>query len=184
MTFRLRAAARAERGDDVDADLEAVRAIAYATWPDTFRGILTPAQITYMLDWLYALPRLRAQVATREHEFHIAELNGRPVGFCAHQLEHPEPGLSKIHKLYLLPETQGHGIGKALVLQVVAEASAAGHRAVVLNVNKYNRAVGFYEAIGFVRDREEVIDIGSGYVMDDYVMRLDLPIAPSSAGRR
>ncbi|MCE2989807.1 MAG: GNAT family N-acetyltransferase [Burkholderiales bacterium] len=175
MTFRLRPAARADRGDDVEADLQVVRDIAYATWPDTFRDILAPGQITYMLEWLYAIPRLRTQVASREHEFYLAEMDGRPVGFCAHQLEYPEPGLSKIHKLYLLPETQGHGIGKALVMQVASEANAAGHRAVVLNVNKYNRAVGFYEAIGFVRDREEVIDIGGGYVMDDYVMRLDLP---------
>jgi len=181
MTFRLRAAARAERGDDVEADLQTVREIAYATWPDTFRDILTPAQITYMLEWLYALPRLRAQVLAREHEFHFAEIDGRPAGFCAHQLDHPEQGISKIHKLYLLPETQGQGVGKALVQQVVAEARAAGHHAVMLNVNKYNRAVGFYEAIGFVRDREEVIDIGGGYVMDDYVMRLDLP--PASPAR-
>jgi GNAT superfamily N-acetyltransferase len=181
MTFRLRAAARAERGDDVEADLQTVREIAYATWPDTFRDILKPEQITYMLEWLYALPRLRAQVSAREHEFHFAEIDGRPVGFCAHQLDHPETGISKIHKLYLLPETQGQGIGKALVQQVVGEARAVGHHAVVLNVNKYNRAVAFYEAIGFVRDREEVIDIGGGYVMDDYVMRLDLP--PASLAR-
>ena len=69
MTFRLRPAARADRGDDVEADLQAVRDIAYATWPDTFRDILAPGQITYMLEWLYAIPRLRTQVASREHEF-------------------------------------------------------------------------------------------------------------------
>jgi diamine N-acetyltransferase len=156
------------------ADLHAVRQIAYATWPSTFRDILSPAQINYMLDWLYALPRLSAQVLSGEHVFHLAEIDGKPVGFCAHQLHHPEPHSAKIHKLYLLPETQGIGLGRALIDEVVQAARAASHTALVLNVNKYNRAVGFYEALGFVKSAEEVIDIGNGYVMDDYVMRIAL----------
>lgn len=169
--FRIRPAARAEHAE---RDLEAVRQIAYATWPDTFRDILSPAQITYMLDWLYALPRLTAQVASREHEFHLAEIDGAPVGFCAHQLHHPEPGVAKIHKLYLTPQTQGLGIGRAMVAEVMDIARSAGHHALILNVNKYNRAVQFYEAIGFAKAGEEVIDIGDGYVMDDFVMRIPL----------
>ena len=39
-----------------------------------------------------------------------------------------------------------------------------------LNVNKYNKAKIFYEKLGFVISKEEVIDIGNDYVMDDYVM--------------
>jgi hypothetical protein len=40
----------------------------------------------------------------------------------------------------------------------------------VLNVNKHNRATDFYLANGFLQVGEEVIDIGGGYVMDDYIM--------------
>jgi len=45
-------------------------------------------------------------------------------------------------------------------------------RAVVLNVNRFNPAVSFYEKYGFKIIKEEVIDIGNGYVMDDYVMEM------------
>jgi hypothetical protein len=43
-----------------------------------------------------------------------------------------------------------------------------------LNVNKYNSAQDFYKKLGFCIDYEEVIDIGNGYVMDDYVMEKEL----------
>jgi ribosomal protein S18 acetylase RimI-like enzyme len=43
-----------------------------------------------------------------------------------------------------------------------------------LNVNKYNSAIQFYHKIGFEIAKEEVIDIGNGFVMDDYVMEKQL----------
>jgi GNAT superfamily N-acetyltransferase len=158
----------------IAADIEAVRQIAYATWPDTFRDILTTAQIEYMLAWLYETDRLHRQVAAKEHVFHLAEVDGMPVGFVAHQLDYPEPGTAKIHKLYLLPSQQGKGIGRMLIDTVRRAAREASQQAVVLNVNKYNRATAFYLANGFSQVGEEVIDIGSGYVMDDFIMRTAL----------
>jgi ribosomal protein S18 acetylase RimI-like enzyme len=54
-----------------------------------------------------------------------------------------------------------------------------GIETIELNVNKYNSAVSFYEKMGFERIREMVLDIGQGYVMDDYVMQLRLTPAQS-----
>ncbi|MBC7623853.1 MAG: GNAT family N-acetyltransferase [Aeromicrobium sp.] len=159
---------------DVSADVESVRQIAYATWPDTFREILTTAQIDYMLAWLYATERLHNQVRTGEHVIHLAEVDAMPVGFVAHQLNYPTAGTAKIHKLYLLPTQQGKGIGRMLIDTVREAASQADQHAVVLNVNKYNRATNFYRANGFAQAGEEVIDIGGGYVMDDLIMRCAL----------
>jgi ribosomal protein S18 acetylase RimI-like enzyme len=39
-----------------------------------------------------------------------------------------------------------------------------------LNVNRNNKALGFYQKFGFVILREEDIDIGNGYFMNDYIM--------------
>ena len=55
-----------------------------------------------------------------------------------------------------------------------AAAREAGDRAIELNVNRHNPASGFYERHGFRVVRDEVIDIGQGYVMDDHVMELAL----------
>ena len=87
--------------------------------------------------------------------------------------------MTKIHKLYLLPVVQGRGIGRALIDTVRAIAESHGHDTLTLNVNKYNEAVHFYEAYGFRISGTEVIDIGGGYVMDDFVMNLSLPRRPA-----
>ena len=46
---------------------------------------------------------------------------------------------------------------------------------IVLNVNRKNPAIMFYQKIDFVIDTEEIIDIGEGFVMDDYIMKYTLP---------
>jgi ribosomal protein S18 acetylase RimI-like enzyme len=70
----------------------------------------------------------------------------------------------------LLPETQGKGFGKFMINEVIKIAKSNNQKGIYLNVNKYNTAKFFYEKLGFVISKEEVIDIGNDYVMDDYVM--------------
>ena len=41
-------------------------------------------------------------------------------------------------------------------------------------MNKHNPSTGFYARHGFTIEREEVIDIGNGFVMDDFVMLREL----------
>ena len=54
---------------------------------------------------------------------------------------------------------------------VESRARDLGSRVLFLQVNKQNAgAIGFYAAAGFEIAREAVFDIGSGFVMDDYVM--------------
>jgi ribosomal protein S18 acetylase RimI-like enzyme len=69
-----------------------------------------------------------------------------------------------------MSETQGSGIGVKLVDFLSEKAKANNQSAVFLNVNKYNSAQFFYKKIGFSITKEEVIDIGNGYIMDDFVM--------------
>ena len=48
--------------------------------------------------------------------------------------------------------------------------------AVELNVNRDNPAISFYKKLGFGIKREEDIDIGEGFFMNDYVLSLQLPL--------
>ncbi|EIM76014.1 N-acetyltransferase GCN5 [Nitritalea halalkaliphila LW7] len=170
--------------------LEYITDLAHRIWPHTFGEILSPQQLTYMLDWMYAPAHLAAQAA-EGHRFYLVYTSGEevPIGFFGiqHALSPPEElrdlpagaTATKIHKAYLLPERQGTGIGRSLFTFIQELALQAGSAAVFLNVNKYNvSAIRFYERIGFTRIREEVIDIGAGYVMDDYVYAQSLRSRP------
>jgi diamine N-acetyltransferase len=156
-------------------DLLHVRTIALETWPKTFSNILTSDQISYMLDWMYDTEALKSQVKEKQHVFLLAKENGKYLGFCSYELHSKEGTKTKIHKIYILPETQGKGIGKKLLYAVRQIAEENGDTHLFLNVNKYNQAaIDFYAHIGFYESYREVIDIGNGFVMDDVVMEFKL----------
>lgn len=154
-------------------NLKIVRSIAERTWPETFGKILSSAQIDYMLNLLYDLKKLEEQ-CNQGHSFLLADEAGEKLGFVGSEPNH-ERGKTKIHKIYVLPAAQGKGIGKLLINAVKEIALKNDQASLLLNVNKYNRgAIDFYEYLGFTIIKSEVIAIGNGYVMDDYVMELVL----------
>ncbi len=82
-----------------------------------------------------------------------------------------EPATSKLDKLYVLVEYQQRGIGRRLIEHVESAARADGAASLILNVNKHNTgAISAYEKCGFSVRVAVVVDIGQGFVMDDYVM--------------
>ena len=78
----------------------------------------------------------------------------------------------KLHKIYALASTRGTGVGRAMLTRVVDFAVAQGCESVFLHVAKTNLdSARFYQRLGFSIERALVDDIGSGFVMDDYVMK-------------
>lgn len=154
-------------------ELSIVHEIAHATWPDTFKDILSQEQIQYMLNWMYDLKQLENQF-NQGHQFYVAVLEGNSVGFIGIEPNYPEKGITKIHKIYILPNQQGTGIGKKLIEYVKELSIQSEMEGLLLNVNRFNKAVDFYKAIGFNILFEENIDIGDGYLMEDFVMKLNL----------
>jgi ribosomal protein S18 acetylase RimI-like enzyme len=149
--------------------LAIVRDLAYKIWPDAYGEILSVPQLNYMLDNLYAVSSLEKQFDNR-HVFLLVEENGDYLGFADYEVDCKEKGKTKLHKIYIMSNTQGKGIGKFLLNEVISRAKNANNDYLFLNVNKYNKALYFYEKQGFEKIADEVIDIGNGYVMDDYVM--------------
>ena len=153
--------------------LSIVRDLAYAIWPSTYGNILSTAQLEYMLDTFYSIANLEKQMNNGQ-VFELLLEDNNVIGFVAYELncnfENLNQPLTKIHKIYLLPKTQGKGFGKFMIDEIVKIAKSNNQKGIYLNVNKYNSAIFFYEKVGFVISKEEVIDIGNNYVMDDYVM--------------
>lgn len=152
-----------------------IHKLAQKVWPATFSGILSADQIAYMMELMYSPDSLKTQFAELS-EFIIMKDHGIEAGFAAYQLNYnPEQKVAKLHKIYLLQEFQGSGLGRALIDKVCDIAAKEGCRLVSLNVNRYNiKAINFYKKLNFITTKSEDIDIGNGFLMEDYVMEKQL----------
>lgn len=153
-------------------DIPVIQAIAHQTWPVTFGDILSPEQIQYMLAMMYSTEALSQQMHEKKHVFLLVQdtENQQYLGFASYEVNYKEEPKTKIHKLYLLPASQGKGLGRQLIDAVASRALANQNSTLSLNVNKHNKAIQFYERLGFKTVDTETIDIGNGFVMDDRIM--------------
>ena len=151
-------------------DRDFIRSVSERTWPSTYGHIISQEQIDFMLEWMYSDDSLATQMNTG-CSFYIANMNGSNIGFCSVS---EEDGAHKLNKLYVLPTAQGTGAGKALLNKSIEVAKAAGSSSLFLQVNKLNTAYTFYLKHGFIKELEFKFDIGNGFFMDDYMMRLKI----------
>jgi GNAT superfamily N-acetyltransferase len=153
-----------------------IRSVSERTWPSTYGHIISQEQIDFMLDWMYSDASLDEQFA-KGHQFYIASIDSAEIGFCSVSNEpiDDEGNAQKAHKLnklYVLPTAHGTGSGKALLHKAIEVAKTEGSSSLFLQVNKHNNAYTFYVKNGFTKEKEFKFDIGNGFFMDDYVMRL------------
>jgi len=159
-----------------EADLPAISRLAGVIWRACYPEIITSAQIDYMLARMYSLEVLRDEIRSQGIRYDLLRVDDDPAGFASHGPT-AEPGVMKLHKLYLLPELHGRGLGSRLLQHVEREVRAGKGRRLILSVNKRNaKAITAYKRNGFVIADSVVTDIGKGFVMDDYLMAKDLSV--------
>lgn len=133
--------------------------------------ILGAEQNDYMIRKFQSEEAIREQLAHGYQYYTVCTDTGEGIGFIAYYLREKDLYLSKF---YLRKDYRGKGISRDMLRFVAERTKEAGFASFELNVNKYNSAVNAYERLGLTRVRAEVIDIGSGYVMDDYVYRYEI----------
>ncbi len=74
-------------------------------------------------------------------------------------------------RIWLAHYTSIIGLGRKLLLNAAGWGAANAFQTIILAVNKRNhRAFDVYLRYGFSIREEVVVDIGGGFVMDDYIM--------------
>lgn len=156
-----------------EADCALIRCLADEVFPATYRGIITPSQMKYMMEWMYGAEVLAREMCG-EFAWFIASADGEPCGYLS--VQHEAEDLFHLQKIYVLPRFQGIGAGEFLFRHAV-EYIRSVHPTpcrMELNVNRNNRALHFYERMGMRKLREGDFPIGDGYYMNDYIMGLDI----------
>lgn len=155
-------------------DIPTIQALADKIWTRTYADILSPEQMSFMLDMMYGTPALTEQIDGDHYTFLVFQEEGQPAGYAAFSPHTDEEGVYKLHKIYLDTDLQGKGLGKAMMNTVKQLVGEKGAHTLELDVNRHNKALYFYERQGFAIVGEKDTHIGNGYYMNDYIMRIPL----------
>jgi GNAT superfamily N-acetyltransferase len=144
--------------------------LARAVWHAHYPGIITAAQIEYMLNERYRPDAIRGELGRDGVWWDTLTENGKLAAFANYLLTGAR-GELKLDKLYVDPARQRAGLGGLLLEHVCEAARRHGCDRLMLAVNKRNAdAIAAYRKHGFTIESAVVRDIGNGFVMDDYVM--------------
>ncbi|PIF44431.1 L-amino acid N-acyltransferase YncA [Chryseobacterium sp. 52] len=152
-------------------DIPLIQDLARRSWENAYAEILSQEQMDYMLSEMYSEAEIGKHLMSPDYHYYLLqdENNGTYEGFIGYE-HHYEAGVTKLHRIYLVPESKGKGFGKSALQFLNDKVSENGDQRIILNVNKHNAARDFYESQGYTVYGEGIFDIGNGFVMDDFLM--------------
>lgn len=165
-----------------DEELAAVAALAQEIWREYYVPLIGAAQVEYMVANFQSAAAMREQVARGDEYFMITReapgsaAHGGLLGYLAVRVDAAEQSLF-ISKLYLRREERGAGSGRRALQFIEELARERALQLLWLTVNKRNPAVHAYEKCGFAIAASLCMDIGAGFVMDDFRMEKRLEVA-------
>ncbi len=152
-------------------DISLIQDLARRSWKVAYKSILSAEQIHYMLDEMYSDRALEKSFSEPNSRYVLLyDSLDAPLGFLGFE-HHYEPLTTKLHRIYLLPESQGKGVGSEALRFLKKQSLDSGDSRIILNVNKNNGAKSTYERNGFTVYGQGVFEIGNSFVMDDYLMQ-------------
>lgn len=125
----------------VPSEAESLTALAFEAWEKDLLPFLHGAAASRASEH----GRLAAAIAQGLDRIIVAELSGRPVGWCQRMPMRPY-----IPFLFVAPAVQNRGVGRALLKRMESMLELEGYDRIVLDTLADNvRAVNFYQHQGY-----------------------------------
>ncbi len=158
-----------------EAQIARIATLAREIWYEYYVALIGRAQVDYMVARFQSASAMLEQLGEGHCYFTIesdspgATEVGQPLGYFAIQ---PQPSVGKlfISKLYVCQSGRGRGTGRRTLEFIERRARAWALEGLWLTVNKGNPSIAAYRRWGFRVTEAIVMDIGGGFVMDDYRM--------------
>ncbi|GAL90541.1 GNAT family N-acetyltransferase [Jejuia pallidilutea] len=145
--------------------------LANNIWREHYTKIIGKAQVDFMLEKFQSANAIKQQIA-EGYMYYIITVEATAIGYISIKKEDKNLFLSKF---YVIKPERGKGFGKTAMTFLETKAKALNCNSISLTVNKNNgNAINAYEKLGFNNVGTIVIDIGKGFVMDDYKMCKEL----------
>lgn len=156
-----------------DADIQIIEKLAFKIWNSHYVPIIGQHQVDYMLEKFQSFNAIRSQIKNG-YDYFLISSNEKAIGYLCLI---PDTSLKKlmISKIYIDQSEKGGGFGTQLIDFTINRAKEQKMKIIWLTVNKNNsNTIKWYQKLGFKITKEVVMDIGNGYIMDDFVMELQL----------
>ncbi len=154
-----------------DKDIQLLTDIAQEIWHEYFPCIISDAQIEYMIEQYQSVSALTKQIKDGGYCYQILYCDDIPAGYFGVCMQ--DDGSLFLSKLYLKQQFRGRGLASIQFQEILRIAKEKHATSVWLTVNKNNeQAIAVYQHFRMKCIREQVSDIGDGFVMDDYVFSL------------
>ncbi len=158
------------------ADRAIIAGISRSTFYDTFASFNTKENMDIFMERQFSADKLEAEVGEPDLIFFLAYCNDELAGYV--KLRNPSAGSEdnsiheiEIARIYSTKSAIGRGIGKALMLRCIEEATALGKTHIWLGVwEKNQRAIDFYTKFGFVKTGEHAFVLGKD-IQTDWIMK-------------
>lgn len=147
--------------------------LAREIWREHYNPILGPAQVEYMLQRFQSVQALNGQICSG-YLYYLLKIDGEPAGYLSVLPEKHNESLF-LSKIYIRAAGRGKGCGRKALAFAESIARDMGLKKISLTVNKGNAgAIQAYLRCGFNITGDTLIDIGGGFVKDDYLMEKSL----------
>lgn len=156
----------------VDKDLiKTTSDFAKDVFVDYYTNLIGETQARYMAD-LFLSKEAIEKLINNGAIFKLVKDNNELVGFIEYVKEKDRVFLSK---LYVRKDLRHTGVGKFMLEDCITYTKENKLNKIYLTVNKGNTpSINVYDHLGFKRIDAVINDIGNGYVMDDYIMELNI----------
>ncbi|MFA7256622.1 MAG: GNAT family N-acetyltransferase [Kiritimatiellales bacterium] len=152
--------------------IDTVAHLARKVWMEHYVPIIGEEQTEYMLKKFQSPEAIAGQIQSGNYLYFLIEPEKHPVGYLAVQ---PQKEYLFLSKIYLEHALRGMGVGHKAIRFVEDLAKKLKKTVITLTVNRNNSdSIAAYSRWGFRIVDKVITDIGSGFVMDDYVMQKQL----------
>ena len=160
-----------------EEQIEKIAEIAAPIWHETYDCINGVASTDYMIEKFQSVPAIHRQMESEGYVYYmmLSLVQDNYIATRRYGLLPHKEGKMFLSKLYVSAAHRSRGLPRAAFDFVETLCQAEKLPAIYLTVNKKNfHAIEVYKYFGFHQTDAVVTDIGSGFVMNDYIMQKDL----------
>lgn len=151
-----------------EQEINEVAAFAKEIWHEHYDPIIGKDQVDYMTEKFQSPKAMQKQIQNDGYLYKSIVNRTGLAGYFAYRTDKESLFLSKI---YIARKYRGRDYSRKVIGYLEQCCINQKLDKIWLTVNRNNTSsIIAYEKLGFTKVRTQVADIGSGYVMDDYIM--------------